>query len=121
MLWIWKLDKEVSVITGKDEFLQPYNEGITEFEKILKIEKELVSDNPSQVKALEKIEDLVHEWQDKAAKPEMAMRRSSGVINAEKLLEELHDSNDALYSIQDNMKQMMEAVEESFAYIVFWQ
>ena len=106
------------VITGKDEFLEPYNKGIIEFEKVLEIEKELVSDNPSQVTALKNIEDLVHEWQEKAAQPEIAMRKSSGVINAEKLLEKLNSSNDALFLIQHNMKQMMEAVEESFAYVV---
>ena len=106
------------VITGKDEFLEPYNKGIIEFEKVLEIEKELVSDNPSQVTALKNIEDLVHERQEKAAQPEIAMRKSSGVINAEKLFEKLNSSNDALFLIQHNMKQMMEAVEESFAYVV---
>ncbi len=63
------------VITGKEEFLEPYNEGASEFEKLIEKEKELVSDNPSQVKALEKIEDLVSQWQQKAAKPEIAIGR----------------------------------------------
>jgi len=109
------------VITGNEEFLQPYHEGMTEFEKILEIEKEMVSDNPAQVRALEKIEGLVDEWQDQAAKPEIAMRRSFGLINAEKLLAELHSSNLELYSIQNNMQQTMAAVQESFAYIVSGQ
>ncbi|MBW2239681.1 MAG: CHASE3 domain-containing protein [Deltaproteobacteria bacterium] len=38
-------------------------------------EKELVSDNPSQVKTLEKIEDLVSQWQQRAARPEIAIGR----------------------------------------------
>jgi len=109
------------VITANEEFLQPYHEGIIEFENLLEIEKEMVSDNPAQVKALEKIEGLVDEWQEKAAKPEIAMRRNAGVINADKLLEELNSSNLKLYSIQNNMQQTMAAVEESFAYIVSGQ
>ena len=73
------------VITGKDEFLQPYSEGIAAFEILLNKEKELVSDNASQVRALDKIQHLVHEWQDKAAKPEIAMRRAAGAINQAEL------------------------------------
>ena len=109
------------VITGKDEFLEPYNKGSIEFGKVLKIEKELVSDNPSQVAALKNIEDLVHEWQEIAAKPEIAMRRKSGLIDAEELLSKLNNSNNVLFLIQNHMKQMMEAVEESFAYVVSGQ
>ena len=76
------------LITGKDEFLQPYHEGMTDFEKILAKEKDLVRDNPAQGKVLEQIENLVDEWQDKVAKPTIAMRRRSGIINAEQLLAE---------------------------------
>jgi len=46
------------IITGDDSFLEPYNEGIHGFHDLIDIEKQLVSDNPSQVQRLEKIETL---------------------------------------------------------------
>ena len=46
------------------------------FADLLQEEKKLASDNPDQVKELEKLEDLVQEWEEKAAAPEIAMRRS---------------------------------------------
>ena len=63
------------VITGKEEFLAPYNWGTIEFNTLIEQEKKLVSDNPSQVAALQRIVRLVHEWKEKAARPEIAMAR----------------------------------------------
>lgn len=62
-------------ITQKEEFLEPYNSANDEFHKLLDTEKELVSDNPSQVKVLERIHDLVKQWHEKAAVPEISMAR----------------------------------------------
>ncbi len=55
------------VITGKDEFLEPYENAVASFSGLLNEEKTLVSDNPAQVKLLEKIEASVQEGQEKAA------------------------------------------------------
>ena len=63
------------VITGKDEFLEPYENAVASFAGLLNEEKILVSDNPAQVKLLEEIEASVQEWQEKAAAPEIAVRR----------------------------------------------
>ena len=63
------------IITGEEEFLAPYHKGISDFNRIIDEEKALVSDNTSQVSALEKIEDLVKEWLKKAAGPEINARR----------------------------------------------
>ncbi len=62
-------------IVQKEEFLAPYIDGVREFKTLMEKEKKLVSDNPAQVEALEQIEHLVHEWQEKAAEPEIATRR----------------------------------------------
>ena len=62
-------------ITRKQEYLEPYTVGGKEFDALIEQEKKLVSDNPSQIAALERIEHLVHEWQEKAALPEIAMAR----------------------------------------------
>ncbi len=66
------------VITGNDEFLEPYEKAVASFTGLLNEEKALVSDDPRQVKLLEEIEDSVHEWREKAASPEIAMRRMVG-------------------------------------------
>ncbi len=65
------------IITGAEEFLAPYHKGLSDFNRIIDEEKALVSDNPSQVSALEKIEDLVKEWLKKAAGPEINARRET--------------------------------------------
>ena len=106
------------VITGRDEFLQPYSEGIAEFDKLIEEEKELVNDNASQVRALDKIHYLVHEWQDKAAKPEIAMRRAAGAINEVALLERISRTSSSSHLLHQIMGNTMQAVEESFAYVV---
>ena len=66
------------VITGKDDFLEPYENAVASFAGLLAEEKALVGDNPAQVKLLEKIDDSVHEWREKAAAPEIAMGRRVG-------------------------------------------
>jgi signal transduction histidine kinase/AmiR/NasT family two-component response regulator len=74
-------------ITHREDFLEPYTKGAKEFNALIEVEKELVSDNPKQVAALERIERLVYEWETKAAKPEITMARkvATHVIDAEHL------------------------------------
>ena len=45
------------MVTGKDEYLEPYNNGIKQFDKLIKEGQALTRDNPTQVKR----------WQDVAA------------------------------------------------------
>ena len=66
------------VITAQEEFLEPYDSAQEQFGRLLRVEKALVSDNPSQVEALNRIESLVAEWEEKAAKPEIEMARRVG-------------------------------------------
>jgi CHASE3 domain sensor protein len=76
-------------ITNQDTFLEPYTAGVKKFDALMEEEKKLVSDTPSQVAALERIERLVHEWKTKAALPEIAMaeKLAESVVDAEKLQE----------------------------------
>ena len=64
------------IITGDESFLEPYNNGINGFDALIKVEKGLVSDNPSQVQRLENIQALFEEWQLKAAQPEINAART---------------------------------------------
>jgi len=64
------------IITGDESFLQPYYTGIFQFGDLLEVEKELVSDDPSQVQRLERISEKFKEWQTKAAQPEIELART---------------------------------------------
>lgn len=64
------------IITGEENFLEPYYGGIGDFESLILVEKELVSkEHPAQIQRLEKIEGLFEEWQAKAAIPEIETGR----------------------------------------------
>ncbi len=73
------VDKETGergfLIAGQEEYLEPYNNGLTEFAELMAATKQLVSDNPAQVARLEKIEEMSNEWNQKAAIPEIELRR----------------------------------------------
>ena len=70
------------LIAGKDEFLEPYNNGKAAMIKVIQETKELVSDNPKQVGRLEVIESSIAGWHQNAAGPEIAERRKV-VLEAE--------------------------------------
>ncbi len=79
------------LITGKDEFLEPFQNGMAQFDQLLETEKKLVSDNPAQVAILDKIERLHNEWIQVVAKPAIAKRREANqaTVSAESLQEVL--------------------------------
>ena len=66
------------LITGKDHFLEPFNNSQQVWnDKILEL-KTLVEDNPIQIEQLDKIDALEKDWLTYAAAPEIEMRRKVG-------------------------------------------
>jgi CheY-like chemotaxis protein/signal transduction histidine kinase/CHASE3 domain sensor protein len=63
------------LITGNEEFLEPHHEGEEKFTKIMTQLKNLVSDNPAQVKRLENIDNLEKKWLKIAIEPEIIARK----------------------------------------------
>jgi methyl-accepting chemotaxis protein len=63
------------LLVGKEEYLAPYHNGKKSFDEVMSDVKTLVSDNPTQVRRLEKIHDMAKEWHEKAATPEIELRR----------------------------------------------
>lgn len=63
------------LITGAEEFLEPYTKSMSVFANKLNGAKSLVSDNPQQVKNLEKINELSLKWVEQAGKKAIEMRR----------------------------------------------
>ena len=101
-------------ITQKEEFLEPYHNGYKRFNELIKQEKYLVSDNRDQVRALEKIENLLTQWHNKAAQPEIAMARDIALstVNSEYLQELL--GKGVGKDILDNMREIMNEMEDAF-------
>ena len=102
-------------ITQQEEFLEPYNIARFEFHELLEAEKKLVSDNPSQIEALERIYDLVEQWQEKAAKPEIAMARkvSTHVVDARHLQDVLRRGTGK--ALMDRIMALGHEIEVSFS------
>ncbi|HWP35375.1 MAG TPA: CHASE3 domain-containing protein, partial [Thermodesulfobacteriota bacterium] len=63
------------LVTGKEEFLEPYIRGKAEFPVELSELRKQVSDNPEQVERLRRVETLVERWDREAGSPEIAKRR----------------------------------------------
>ncbi len=62
-------------LTQNEEFLEPFIIASDGFKRLLIIEKELIRDNPDQLRALEEIGDLVNQWHEEAAEPEIHLAR----------------------------------------------
>ena len=63
------------LITGKDEFLEPYIAGQQTFSSTVSKLKQTVSDNPAQVDRLKAIEQMKEAWITEAAEPQINLRR----------------------------------------------
>lgn len=63
------------MITGLDEYLEPYEKGISSFKTNLQAGKQLTSDNPSQGGRWDRVLSLSEAWIAQVAEPEIALRR----------------------------------------------
>jgi len=63
------------LITGKEEFLEPFINSREQWDKEVQETKLLVSDNPGQVKKVNSINQKAKQWIKLAAEPEIAQRR----------------------------------------------
>ncbi|WP_353571290.1 CHASE3 domain-containing protein [Candidatus Albibeggiatoa sp. nov. BB20] len=66
------------LLSGKEDFLEPYIEGKKTFKQILSTLKQAVSDNPPQVTLLEELTDTLNKWQAKVVEPLLILRREIG-------------------------------------------
>ncbi|MFT6778358.1 MAG: methyl-accepting chemotaxis protein [Paraglaciecola sp.] len=63
------------MVTGIDEYLEPYNDGNTRFDSLIKKGQELTSDNPVQIKRWKEVAGLKAQWLQEVAQPEIETRR----------------------------------------------
>lgn len=75
------------MITGKDNFLEPYNQGLVDFKEIMADAQKHVNDNDEQVLLLKAIEKQAYLWIKDVVKPAQKLRRSvqfKSIINLNK-------------------------------------
>lgn len=63
------------LVSGKDEFLEPYDAGLIRFQNLIKQTKNKVSDNQRQVGRLMEVEKLEQEWQAEHIEIAFKLRR----------------------------------------------
>lgn len=63
------------MLTGNDDFLEPYHAGMKLFEKQIEEAKELVDDNPPQVKRFERVNELKKKWVKDAGQYEIDLKK----------------------------------------------
>jgi methyl-accepting chemotaxis protein len=63
------------LLAGRDEFLEPYNTALAEFDVKMRTLRELVEDSPDQLARLDRIEQLRTQWLNEVQNPIMDMRR----------------------------------------------
>ena len=63
------------VITGKEDYLEPYHNALIKIDTLIAIQSGLVYDEPDQVERLKLVKSYVEEWQEKAGRPEIEIRR----------------------------------------------
>lgn len=67
------------MITGQDDYLEPYNVGIKQFSTFINKGQELTSDNPAQVKRWKEVAALQAELIKTVAEPEIKARREANL------------------------------------------
>ncbi|MDH5426351.1 MAG: methyl-accepting chemotaxis protein [Gammaproteobacteria bacterium] len=63
------------MVAGKDAYLEPFNNGIKAFDKLIAKGQQLTSDNPKQVERWKAVAAMKERWLAEAAIPEIAARR----------------------------------------------
>ncbi len=102
------------VITGEEEFLEPYNKANEEFDKSLAVLRAGLADQEKYLELLEKLEHLRYKWMGVAGNPEIEARRL--VKEAEVSLKTIDEmiSKEKGKKILDKARITMEAMSNDF-------
>ncbi|WP_241823634.1 methyl-accepting chemotaxis protein [Sphingomonas sp. Sph1(2015)] len=61
------------LLTGRRDFLAPYDQGASDFDRAVTEARRLTSDNPGQQARLTDVDALARRWRDEVAKPNIAL------------------------------------------------
>lgn len=98
------------MITGRDEYLEPYHAGKKAVETALKNGKHLTSDNPVQGGRWDKVSELKASWISKVAEPEILLRRevTTGAKTIEDIAKHLHEGDGK--KIMDSIRAQIQLI-----------
>ncbi len=99
------------LVTGKEEYLEPYYAGKKSFNELIVQGKTLTSDNPTQVTRWQEVAKMEERWINESAKPEIQARKD--VTKSGKGLE-----NIAQMMANGNGKKYMDALRAKLKEIV---
>jgi methyl-accepting chemotaxis protein len=75
------------LISGDEQFLEPYRSGRTHFDTVFAEITEMTSDNPTQQNRLQALREIVDNWSENVALREITMMRTPGQEDAARALE----------------------------------
>ncbi|WP_417891463.1 methyl-accepting chemotaxis protein [Bacillus alkalicola] len=75
-------------ITGDETYLEPFTQGLEEFDRHFSAIKELTSDNPNQQERLEKIESDKEQWLSLEAYPLIELRQNADLDDVRHFVQE---------------------------------
>ena len=102
------------IITGKEEFLEPYNSANKEFDGTLTNLRKNLTGRPKYTEMLKKIEHLRYEWLEAAGEPEIEARR---LVNETKVSLKTIDQmilTETGKHILDKMRTVMDIMANDF-------
>ncbi|MTI81566.1 MAG: methyl-accepting chemotaxis protein [Firmicutes bacterium] len=94
-------------ITGNEDFLEPFNDGKSDFNHHYKIIKELTSDNPEQQERLEILQVHQQQWVSHSATPLLDLRRqvNSEIATLDQVINMVKGANGK--AIMDEMRAVL--------------
>jgi len=100
------------IITGKSEFLEPYETANDKFKKVITDLREKLKDKTQYLYALEEIEHLKRKWEGEAGEPEIRLRKLVGESKVSlKQIDDLIVEGTGK-NILDKMRAILEALEK---------
>jgi methyl-accepting chemotaxis protein len=96
------------LLSGQDQFLEPYHSGKQQYQAALTKLKDLTSDNPSQVQRWDEIETQAVAWEQQWAQPGIELRQKAN--GGEATLQQVVD-----YEAAGGGKQYMDALRAKLA------
>ena len=102
------------MVTGQDEYLEPYNNGLKSFDMLIKQGQQLTSDNPAQGKRWQDVGALKRQWQQEVAEPEVGARREVALGAASMANFKRISSRTVGKQIFDGIRVMLADLEKKF-------
>lgn len=96
------------LISGREEFLEPYNSGKAAFEKTFAEIRELTSDNPAQQGRLDALQQSYQRWLTQRMDPLITRRRDASAA----VVQEIHSSIGGGKVEMDAMRKVLADIDE---------